>query len=80
VINLERRKECAVLIFPILYTPALSKGAPASEMEGAQSGSEPIVLELLDAWRGRQPDYPSRAEAIERLIAIGWAPETRRWI
>jgi hypothetical protein len=74
-----------VLIFPDPYTPALPKSAPTSEKDGPQSGSEPcgsepIVLELLDAWRGRQPDYPSRADAIERLIAIGWAPETRRWI
>jgi hypothetical protein len=65
-----------VLIFPVLNTLAL----PTSEKDGPLRRSEPIVLELLDAWRGRQPDYPSRADAIERLIAIGWAPETRRWI
>lgn len=63
-----------------LNTLAVPKGVPTSEKDGPQSGSVPIVLELLDAWRGRQPDYPSRAEAIERLIASGWAPETRRWI
>jgi hypothetical protein len=53
---------------------------PKSEKDEPQSPSESIVLELLDAWRRRQPDCPSRAEAIERLIAIGLAPETRKWI
>jgi hypothetical protein len=63
-----------------LNTLGLPKSAPASEKDEPQSCPEPIVLELLDAWRRRQPDHPSRAEAIERLIAIGWAPEIRRWI
>ncbi|MBZ5604583.1 MAG: YfbU family protein [Acidobacteriia bacterium] len=29
------------------------------------------VLEQVDAWRGRQSDIPSRAEAIRRLIEVG---------
>jgi len=43
-------------------------------------GAIPIVLELLDAWRIRQPGNPARIEAIERLIALGWAPETTNWV
>lgn len=50
------------------------------DKDETQSASKPIVLELLDAWRERQPGCPSRAEAIETLIAMGLAPETRKWI
>ena len=46
----------------------------------SQRGAIPIVLELLDAWLIRQPGKPSRIEAIERLIALGWAPETVNWV
>jgi hypothetical protein len=64
--NPDNLEECTLLIFPTRNN--------ASMIE------QPIVLELLDAWRERQPGIPSRAEAIEALIAIGLAPETRKWI
>ena len=32
---------------------------------------DPALLERLDAWRTRQGDFPSRAEAIRRLIEAG---------
>jgi hypothetical protein len=50
------------------------------EKDESQPATKPIVLELLDAWRERQPGCPSRAEAIETLIEMGMAPETRKWI
>jgi hypothetical protein len=32
----------------------------------------------IDAWAARQPDKPSRSEALRRLIALGMkAPRTR---
>jgi uncharacterized protein len=39
---------------------------------------ESTLLERVDAWRGRQDDLPSRAEAIRRLLEVGMAePEQR---
>jgi uncharacterized protein YfbU (UPF0304 family) len=32
---------------------------------------DPGILDDVDAWRGRQPDIPSRAEAVRRLIEAG---------
>lgn len=85
------REVSALLIFPDRNkfrqsdrmepkTLALPKSATTSEKDEPQPRTESIVLELLDAWRRRQPDHPSRSEAIERLVAIGLAPETRKWI
>lgn len=30
-------------------------------------------LDRLDAWRAKQPDLPSRAEAVRRLVDVGLA-------
>ena len=32
---------------------------------------DPVLLERVDDWRGTQSDFPSRAEAIRRLIEAG---------
>ncbi len=85
------REERALLIFPDRNkfmqsdrmepnTLALPMSATADENDEPQPRSESIVLELLDARRRRQSDHPSRSEAIERLVATGLAPETRKWI
>lgn len=34
-------------------------------------------LRLVDEWRRKQPDLPSRAEAIRRLVAQAVKPDTR---
>jgi len=31
------------------------------------------ALAAIDAWRARQPDLPSRSEAIRRLVELGLA-------
>ncbi len=31
------------------------------------------ILDKIDSWRGKQDDYPSRAEAVRRLIEVGLA-------
>jgi hypothetical protein len=33
-------------------------------------------LEMVDAWRRKQPDLPSRAEAIRRLVTFAIAGES----
>lgn len=41
----------------------------------------PSELLAIDEWRRKQPDLPSRAEAIRRLIQLGLTtrtPKTRR--
>jgi hypothetical protein len=35
--------------------------------------AEPLLFERVDEWRHRQPDVPSRAEAIRQLVEIGLA-------
>jgi len=39
---------------------------------------EPKTLENIDNWRARQPDLPSRAEAIRRLIETGLSTNERK--
>lgn len=39
---------------------------------------DPGTLEQVDAWRARQPDVPSRAEAFRRLTAIGLSDSDRK--
>jgi uncharacterized protein YfbU (UPF0304 family) len=39
---------------------------------------DPALLERVDAWRSRQGDFPSRAEAIRRLIEVGVAEPAPR--
>ena len=36
------------------------------------------TIDGLDEWRGQQTDFPSRAEAIRRLVGRGLAPVTRK--
>jgi hypothetical protein len=71
-----------LLVFPGRKArPGLARSASAlAESDEPFPDSLPIVLELLDAWRGRQHGHPSRNEAIETLITRGWPPETRAWI
>jgi hypothetical protein len=46
------------------------------QTERFQMRVSPSFLRLIDEWRRRQPDLPSRAEAIRRLVqrSVG-APE-----
>lgn len=41
---------------------------------------EPTELDRIDEWRGRQPNIPSRSEAVRRLLSIALTPhvETAR--
>ena len=39
---------------------------------------QPSLVRAIDAWRGRQPDVPARAEAIRRLIETGLKAEEAR--
>ncbi|MBB2200559.1 hypothetical protein [Gluconacetobacter tumulisoli] len=41
--------------------------APAETETASFSLGEP-VLELVDSWRTRQPDVPTRAVAVERMV------------
>jgi metal-responsive CopG/Arc/MetJ family transcriptional regulator len=36
------------------------------------------LLRILDGWRRKQPDLPSRSEAIRRLVASGAAVRVAR--
>ena len=45
---------------------------PATETFKARVSPE--WLAILDAWRRSQPDLPSRAEAVRRLVASGLDP------
>lgn len=40
-----------------------TKGGPTFEMR-----VDPEFLELVDEWRRQEPDLPSRAEAIRRIV------------
>ncbi len=39
---------------------------------------DPALLERVDAWRSRQGDFPTRTEAIRRLIEVGVAEPSPR--
>jgi hypothetical protein len=39
---------------------------------------DPAFLQRLDNWRRKQPDLPSRAEAIRRLVEIGLVASKHR--
>ena len=45
----------------------------AAKTERFELRLDPGILEDVDAWRGRQADVPSRAEAVRRLIDAGLA-------
>jgi hypothetical protein len=46
------------------------------QSERFQMRVSPSFLRLIDEWRRKQPDLPSRAEAIRRLVQRGvGAPE-----
>lgn len=45
----------------------------AAKTERFELRLDPGVLDDVDAWRGRQADFPSRAEAVRRLIEAGLA-------
>ena len=48
------------------------------QTERFQMRVSPSFLRLVDEWRRKQPDLPSRAEAIRRLVERGVnAPEKR---
>jgi len=32
---------------------------------------QPSLLDAVDAWRKRQPDLPTRPEAVRRLVELG---------
>jgi hypothetical protein len=56
--------------------PPTGIGAPV------QVRLQPDLMKQLDAWRGRDPDLPSRPEAIRRLLQLGlrfrWKSEDAR--
>jgi hypothetical protein len=41
------------------------------QTERFQMRASPTFLRLIDEWRRKQPDLPSRAEAIRRLVELG---------
>ena len=45
----------------------------AAKTERFELRLDPGILDDVDAWRGRQADFPSRAEAVRRLIEAGMA-------
>jgi hypothetical protein len=50
------------------------------QTERFQMRVSPSFLKLIDDWRRKQPDLPSRAEAIRRLVeqAIASKPKVKR--
>lgn len=43
----------------------------ARKLDRLELRTDPFFLLAIDDWRRRQPDAPSRSEAIRRLIEIG---------
>jgi hypothetical protein len=39
---------------------------------------QPAPLDALDFWRSKQPDLPSRSEAIRRLVALALEAEANK--
>jgi hypothetical protein len=49
------------------------------QTERFQMRVSPSFLRLIDEWRRKQPDMPSRAETIRRLVELGVkAPAPKR--
>lgn len=48
---------------------------PGQSGEMVSTRIQPDMLELIDAWRGAQPDCPSRPEALRRLAMKGLAAD-----
>jgi hypothetical protein len=48
------------------------------QTERFQMRVSPTFLRLIDEWRRKQSDLPSRAEAIRRLVELGRAAPTSR--
>ena len=44
---------------------------PPEQSERFQMRVAPSFLRAIDAWRRKQHDLPSRAEAIRRLVELG---------
>jgi hypothetical protein len=44
------------------------------QTERFQMRVSPSFLKTVDEWRRKQPDLPSRAEAIRRLVELGLSP------
>ena len=47
------------------------------QTERFQMRVSPSFLRLIDDWRRKQPDLPSRAEAIRRLVEQAVKPDPR---
>lgn len=52
-----------------------SRGRPPVDTQAVTVRIERSALAALDAWIARQPDAPSRPEAIRRLIEAGLRAE-----
>ncbi len=52
--------------------------ATAAKTERFELRLDPGTIEAVDAWRGRQADIPSRAEAVRRLVEGGLATPKER--
>ena len=52
---------------------AKKRGRPKTTGAGTQIGMrwQAPDLDAIDAWRRKQPDIPTRTEAIRRLVALG---------
>jgi hypothetical protein len=48
-----------------------TKGRPSVDSEAVNVRMERPQISQLDDWRRRQPDLPTRPEAIRRLIELG---------
>jgi len=55
-------------------------GRPPGRIQGRlfQMRVSDTFLRAIDGWRLKQPDKPSRAEAIRRLVGKAIGPATRR--
>lgn len=59
-----------------VHTRLSSPMSTEEQSERFQMRVSPAFLRLVDDWRRKQPDLPSRAEAIRRLVERGiGAPE-----
>jgi hypothetical protein len=61
--------------FPTLQPSTI---AALHDPERFQMRVSPGFIRLIDEWRRKQPDLPSRAESLRRLVEIAVASERRK--
>jgi hypothetical protein len=71
---------CSGLLFRLNQNPQMSISAKPKKARGRPAtGRDPMIglrasdqlRTAIDAWAARQPDKPSRSEAIRRLVELG---------